>query len=413
MAGEPARVNPVDAVATLVDHTLTVAHVVGGPLWVVDPSERASVALALMQARNFDVAGVGQDGAVTHLVCRSDLADRARGAVKASASPILAGHCVEKSLPLSHLFEKLRHREFLFVLDDGEVRHVVTRADLQAPAIGVVLLAFLTLIETGLRRIVAGAVRDSLLELLPEARRQKVEELYEKKREDNVAIGYEDCLYFSDWLELAGVSGSWKVLGYSSKKAFHRDTSSFAEVRNALAHGGSVLDASVHPLKALDRIERIRRFTVCVWDAAAEQQDDDDVFLSSIIRLPRDGEVLAGPSAVESLPGPTPAHVITAWNPGGSQRSRLENRKANKGLREVLIGSGAKPKPRLVIGESVDGRWREESYLVTGLSREALVDLGRRFGQATILELDEDSTHVIRCEDGQVVRSGPRVLEHS
>ena len=261
MAGEPARVNPVDAVATLVDHTLTVAHVVGGPLWVVDPSERASVALALMQARNFDVAGVGQDGAVTHLVCRSDLADRARGAVKASASPILAGHCVEKSLPLSHLFEKLRHREFLFVLDDGEVRHVVTRADLQAPAIGVVLLAFLTLIETGLRRIVAGAVRDSLLELLPEARRQKVEELYEKKREDNVAIGYEDCLYFSDWLELAGVSGSWKVLGYSSKKAFHRDTSSFAEVRNALAHGGSVLDAGKamrlfyeHPEKTLEEL---------------------------------------------------------------------------------------------------------------------------------------------------------------
>jgi hypothetical protein len=113
--------------------------------------------------------------------------------------------------------------------------------------------------------------------------------------------------------------------------------------------------------------------------------------------------VLAGPDAVGSLPDCAAMHVLTAWNPSSVQRSRDANRAANTQLRAELVEQGCRPKT--VIGESPDGRWREESLLARGLTRERAAEIGAMFGQTAIFELDEAWLRVIRCEDGTEMRS--------
>ena len=328
------QTNPIDVLGKLVDETLTVAYVINGPLHCVASDETAANAAAILNAQDFDVAGVTA-GSVANYVERDALQASSAALVHEVATPILASMCVEMSMPLSHLFMKLRERDWVFVLDSGEVGHVVTRADLQAPAIGVVVLAYLTLIETGLRRLVAPRLGDSLLDSLSEERRLAVETLYERKRRHNVAIGYADCLYFTDWLELAHGCGALKPLGLGSRRKVKQLTGSFPDMRNALAHGGTILDQAPSAAKALDRVERIRAFAEALWRIIDPASESWIAQLEVQIQFPRQGDVFAGPEAIDSLPDGGPWYVVTAWNPMGTQRSREENRSANKELRAV------------------------------------------------------------------------------
>jgi Protein of unknown function (DUF3293) len=400
------RPSPVEPLSALVDRTLTVAHIGSSRLWTVDPSEKSADAAAALAARDFDIAGVG-GSRVTHFVRRADLEELPTGRVRTRAVPIPASMCVEKSLPLSQLFHKLRESDFAFVLDGDEVAFVVTRADLQAPAIGVVVLAYLTLIESGLQRLVMTGTGDSFLDLLPAVRQAKVEELFQQKVRQNVATGYEDCLYFSDWLTLTRKSGVWKRLGFESGKAFDNVTGSFTDVRNNLAHGGTILDGNVAALVALERVDRIRSLAENVWNAVDGLDDTWDAYAATVISRPRGGAVLAGPGAVAILPTRAPMHAITAWNPDSLRRSRVVNRAANGRLQDLLLRHGTAPK--MVIGESPDGRWREESYLVGGLARARAAEIGALFGQRAVFELTADVLHVIRCSDESIVRSVPRI----
>src|SRR5947209_510424 len=247
------RPSPIEPLTILVDRTLTVAHLGAPSLWTVDPTERAVDAVAALSARNFDLAGVTASP-VTHFVQRAALEKGGNARVHRYSTPIPASMCVEKSLPLTQLFRRLRESEFAFVLDGDEVSSLVTRADLQAPAIGVVVLAYLTVIESGLRALVMAAAGDSFFDLLPPARQLIVEELFRKKSRQNVATGYEDCLYFSDWLCCAKKAAIWRQLGFVSATSFADVTGSFADVRNNLAHGGTVLDGDIGALAALDRV---------------------------------------------------------------------------------------------------------------------------------------------------------------
>jgi hypothetical protein len=399
------RPSPIQPLSALVDRTLTVAHIGAPKLWTVGPSERAADAADAMTARGFDVAGVTA-APVTHFVQLAEL--KRAGAQKAHkcALPIPASMCVEKSLPLTQLFRRLQESEFAFVLDGDEVSTVVTRADLQAPAIGVVVLAYLTVIESGLRTLVMAKAGDSFFDLLPASRQKVVEELFEQKSRQNVATGFEDCLYFSDWLTCSKKAGVWERLGFRSANSFADETGSYSGVRNNLAHGGTILDGDVDALAALERVDRIRRFAEQLWRVVDSLDDSWDDYAATVISWPKCRGVLAGPGAVAKLSGAVPQHVLTAWNPESVRRSRDVNRAANTRLRELLRRHG--PRPKVVVGESPDGRWREESYLAVGLTRERAVEVAEMFGQRAIFELTQDAVHVVRCSDSLVIRSVAR-----
>ncbi|HEY9565169.1 MAG TPA: DUF3293 domain-containing protein [Nocardioides sp.] len=395
--------SPLPSLRALVERTLTVADLVTEPLWTVDRSLPSADAASMLAARDFDVAGVAGEP-ITRQVTR-DLLVRAKGSVGDVAIPILASEAVEKSLPLADLVEILRVREYVYILDNDRVRWLATRADLQAPAVSVVVLSHLVSIEVALSSLVTRHLGDAWFDGLSGARQEKVREIHLRKVRRNVATGLEDCLYFSDWMELAARTPSLRqALGFESRASFTGSIGAFANMRNDLAHGGTLLDGST-PGAAIDRFARVRAFAEQVWDLVEEQHERWDMYLATDLET-ADGQALTGPDGVQLSGKSTPIHVLTAWNPGSATRSLDENRTANEELRGLLERHGHVPVPGL--GCSPDRRWCEESLVVTGMTRSAAAELADRFGQVAIFELTAKELLVVRSRDARVMRRRPR-----
>lgn len=247
-----------------------------------------------------------------------------------------------------------------------------------------------------------------MLTCLSAERRKAIVELFERKRRGNVEIGIQDCLYFGDWMTILAKRSELRgQLNFPSRKQFERYVGAFDDLRNAVAHGRSILDGA-SPVGSLARVQRVRALADRVWAVAEAQDRLWEVYAATVIRRRRGRRVLAGAEAVDPWPYiEQPAHVITAWNPGGHWRSRAANRRANLELVAVLERDGHTPEP--VVGTSPDETWKEDSFLVEGMARADAVALGARFGQLAIFEVDEGQVRVLRCEDGQVMASRERI----
>jgi len=394
--------NPLPALQRLIESTLTVTDLVANPLWALRPDLTTSEAAAILAARRFDVAGVAADP-ITEYVLLDELRIATGTNVSNAAKAIPASLCVEQSLPLSHLLEHFRTRPFVFVLDRDRVRWVVTRADLRAPAVSAIVLAYLVVIEDGLRRLVLDECGETWIDLLPENRRESLLDRFAQLAGEGLEISLDLCAYFGDWLGLAGTNEAVRTrLGFASRTKFENETGSFDTLRNDVAHGRTIFDAGGIE-KGLDRISRVRRFATILWsELDGSDRDWGRLVTTSILE---GGRILAGPGAEAVLPEGR-VHVVTAWNPGGATWPESENRFANDRLAEVLIGRDLEP--AAVKGQSLDGRWGEESFAVAGASRSQMAEIGAEFDQRAIFELDGESLYVIRCPDGQVMRERPR-----
>ena len=89
------------------------------------------------------------------------------------------------------------------------------------------------------------------------------------------------------------------------------------------------------------------------------------------------------------------AHVVTAWNPG-REAAADANGAANRRLGGVLADTGLEV--RAATGESPDGSWVEESFVIVGLTRAQAVRIGRDFGQLAIFEIDREAVRLISCD---------------
>ncbi len=391
-----APANPLRSLQALAERTITVADLAPAPLWVIDPCQLAGEAAAALAAREFDLAGVDANP-VTHYVTKANLERRPKEPVAALAEPILASDAVERTLPLADLIEILASRPFVFVLEADRIGSVVTPADLQAPAVTVMALSYLVAIEAGLAHLVVSTLGTQWMDGLPRSRKAAAQDLYRRKAQQNVAIGIEQCLYFTDWLTLTSKSVELrKALGFTSRRSFEDFTSAFIPLRNDLAHGGSLMDGAT-ALEATSRFAKIRRFADAVWDLVESRNGRWAIYAASVIE-DCDGSTLAGRG---SRGGESTGFVITAWNPDSVSRPAEENRESNRRLEELLLSRGYGV--REVVGRSNDGRWREESFLVTGADRRDIVALGWQFGQRAVFDLSVDELLVLRCPDGEIV----------
>jgi hypothetical protein len=137
--------------------------------------------------------------------------------------------------------------------------------------------------------------------------------------------------------------------------------------------------------------------------------DDElwDLYADALIECEVDGSVrcLRGPDA-DSLPADAPIFVMTAYNPGGVDRDQARNVAGEEALERDLALGGATI--WAAIGRSPDASWSEPGVAVADLDRSEACSYGRRYGQLAVYELTEDAVHVVRCLDGEVVRTGAR-----
>ncbi len=394
--------SPVPALRRLIEQSLTVTDLAANQLWAVDPTGRTDETTAMLAARRFDVAGVAGDP-ITRFVTLDSLASSPGRLVEEVAQPIPASLCVEQSLPLSQLLEHFRTRDFVFALDRDHVRWVITRADLRAPAVSATILAYLVVIEEGLRRLVLDEAGDGWIGHLAKGRQSGIRNRFHDLATRQMEISLDLCANFGDWLKLGGkIDAVWTRLDFASRGSYTRATGSFDALRNDLAHGRSIFDTSGVD-RGLDRIARIRLFADKVWGEVDSLDENWDLFARTVLEAGT--SVLAGPNPVE-VDWNRAVHVITAWNPGGAFWPEAENRNANDQLAELLESRGLSSSP--VVRRSPDGRWSEESLLVEGCSRRQAVEIGAAFDQRAVFELNSEQLLVVRCPDGRVMRKCPR-----
>ena len=84
------------------------------------------------------------------------------------------------------------------------------------------------------------------------------------------------------------------------------------------------------------------------------------------------------------------AAFITAWNPFSEERTISENAAANAAMEANLQACGL-----LYFhgeGQGTDQQWAAEaSFLVLGITRQAAIDLGRRYDQNAIVHAGDDA----------------------
>lgn len=397
---------PLRGINSLIDETLTVRDLVGRQIWTFDPDQPAQEAFASMAALDFDIAAVGPEPLMS-FVERSNLKN-CTGVVADFAEPIPVRSCVDRSLPIGELFGHLERRAHAFVLNGDHVRWIVTRADLNAPAVGVVVLAYLTAIEGGFRELTRSIDGIRLLEMFDVDHQKRILDLQSFRRRRNTATGVHDCLTLGNWFHVIRRHPPLlKALGFPDTFTHNRETELFEALRNTVAHGGGLLD-ELSADQALNGFRRAKSYAIRVWDAVDKMQPIwSDYLDSEVVQTRRGVETpLTGPQSPTNLSEPL-MHVITAWNPGSVGTDSRQNDIANRLLKKQLEQEGLK-NIRKGIGRSVDGTHFEDSFIVAGLTRRRAAAIGGLFDQAAIFEIDSQTLRVIRCPDGTIMAERPR-----
>lgn len=118
------------------------------------------------------------------------------------APPIDAEYLVTSTLSLADGVALLLERPFFFVLDRRALVGIVTRADLQRPAVSMVVFSFVLAGEVAMNRIIDDRLGPGCFDKLGEKARADLEALFEQRVRTNTEITKLDCLSLSQRLRL-------------------------------------------------------------------------------------------------------------------------------------------------------------------------------------------------------------------
>jgi len=199
----------------------------------------ANQARLVMEAKDFDVAGVKKNGAVCGYVERVDLAD---GSVGDRAKSFDVSLIVTESTGLFKLLARLRDVPQLFVLDADHVSAIVTRADLQKAPVRLFLFGMVTLIEMHFLRIIRDHFENDSWKSKARNYVEEAERIFASRRSRNQAIDLAECLNFSGKVTVVtNTKQLCRRTGFDSKESAQACLGRIVDLRNALAHGQDIL----------------------------------------------------------------------------------------------------------------------------------------------------------------------------
>ena len=414
---ELSPIDPTQPLARLVSETITIADLVSRPIWSLPSSLNIRQAALVMEAQEFDAVGVhlhaASNSGPTHFVLHSELIAAVAGGIGDTpldgapdlCKPISSQDCVERSLPVVGLIPLFKERERLFVLQGNQVGWIATPADLAAPAFSIAVLSYLSLLETGLKEMSNRRLTNEQVEsAMSKSQIKKSRNVERDLKRRNVQTEFRDCLFLESWLAVTR-KHFLPDLGLS-KNAFNDIVGPFPDLRNDLAHGRGLFAQPVDIERTLDRVQRIIDFTHRVWATVQGTAALWDQYAETEV-IGDGGQVLVGASAPDEWQFDGAVFVLTAWNPGSVPRRLEENQRANEQLRTKLHELGANAS--LVVGNSSDGTWSEDSFLTTGLSRDQVSQLAEAFAQKAFFEIDAEEVRVIETRTQAVIRTAKRV----
>lgn len=351
----------------------------------IDSQDLAIEVLAWMEANDFDIVPVRKNSEESFFIDREkDLKNLAnRETIANRMKPIPFSKLVKPDELIKVALKELSERGWFFVGTDNVLEGIVTLADLGKPTVSFYLLSHLLMLEAGLRRLLGSYTSDPIPDAAIEHGDSFTTIINKIKKEEKLVSN----------------------LGFSSKTNFGNYTGFMGELRNALAHGRSILSKSSSVIEATEYINKIDFLLRKVEELINDRPDVWDKFAETHV-VKHTKQNWAGTNAMPDLPMNPPIYVISAANPLEEVLPSKDNKKRHLGLHAIL--ESRKLKFEEVFGESPnEGKWSEASFAIEGMSKKDACELAKKFGQRAIFELTQDEMRVISV-DGECRKNKPR-----
>lgn len=339
----------------------------GDELQYVNSQAPAVEVRAWMEANDFNIVPVEKDGEKSWFVDREkDLEHLTDGEFFANCmKPIDHSKFVRKDTSIKDALKELSERGWFFVGTGNLLEGIVTLEDLGKPAVSFYLLSHLLMLEAGLRRLLGSYTSEPMPDASIEHSESFTNIINRVKKEKPLR----------------------SKLGFDSNSQFDNYTGFMGELRNALAHGRSILTKVGSVKKATGYIENIDSLLKKVGELINDKNGEDEVWdkfaETRVVKLTKQN--WAGTSAISNLPMNPPIYVISAANPLEEVLSSEENERRHLGLHNIL--ESRKLKFEEVFGESPSGKWSEASFAIEGISKKDACELAKNLDKGQFLSL--------------------------
>lgn len=368
----------------IVSDAIKIKHIKQKYSFSIKNDDNIQEVYAWMEANEVKVAPVNIDGKKAFYIDIEDIRELKEDeySIEPYIKEIHEKQLVKSNEPLENVFNILLEYEWFAVQDRDNYIWIININDLASPVINIYLFTNLISIEHGLRRLLGSYTNTQITEAASE----------------NVNDSDNDPVYLSKVFKLVSdVERLISDLGYS-RSAFKKFTGRLLALRNHIAHGRNILNIKKTTHEAVTLIISIKDFLNQISNLILNRDQVWDVYLDTLIIESETNNIYSGPDALP-LPTLDNSYIITAHNPFEKVLSDIQNRKRNQFLKKVLKLYSQDVKE--VNGTSRCFQWNEESFMISGISREKACDIAAKFGQRAIFELSEDYMYVVSV-DGTV-----------
>jgi hypothetical protein len=242
----------------IAENSLSVTELAETDLQWVNPEWTAKQTLDWMHEHGFDAAPI-DDPEPRRVVVAGQLSPSDES-VALQARPLDAALLVSSDLSLADGIMRLKRQQFYFVLQRDRIQGIVVRADLQRPAVSMIIFSLILAAEAAMKEIIGRNLASAWFEELRPAARAGVDEVYAVRMKTNTQVTQLDCVMTHDLLALLNkCPGVVDQLGLT-KNRYKKWKERLRLLRDTLAHGGGLLHAEPDPLSAIQLFEDVRNF---------------------------------------------------------------------------------------------------------------------------------------------------------
>lgn len=207
--------------------------------------EKASNVLEEMEAHNFDVAAVTENGNVQWFVQRKALkAQNSSILLKEVAESIMVKYVISEQTKIEELLDLLTKQDFFFVIGKKEVTGLITYADLNRRPVKLLFYLLISELEARLIEMIKHRfpqITDSFKHLRP-AQKMEIEGYLKGSRRGDSEISVEQYFSTSHVVTIVVEDSTLREqLGYSSKKQARKNLDPIVSLRNKIMHPRSLI----------------------------------------------------------------------------------------------------------------------------------------------------------------------------
>lgn len=224
--------------------------------------EHAAEVKAMLQARDFDVLGIEDNGVVCGYIKQSDLPSGGNKECGEYKIEFRISDLVAESTPLLIIFGIFRNINVyrVFVLVGNRIQGIITRGDLRKAPVRMWLFGLVSLLEMQFLRLIRHYYQhNSWKNSLPEERIKAAEELLLQRQGKKENIDLADCLQFCDKRDLILARNDIRsLLVIKSKSSGKSLLKKVEDLRNNLAHAQDIF-AGMSWEQLIDLTEEVER----------------------------------------------------------------------------------------------------------------------------------------------------------